>query len=85
MNRSRENTTAAASTTPPDDSSTKIICVREPAPTGSHIGDSKTCHTVADWQKIGSAGDAVLSRVMRERQAQGLQGSGAEGNKPAGN
>ena len=63
--------TPAASADPAD----KLYCVHEPAPTGSHMGGGKVCHTRAEWQTIHDASGDAMNRYFQSHDNAGLQGS----------
>lgn len=51
---------------PPDAITVKVICVRERASTGSHLGAQKVCHTEQQWAQMRQNGTSVLEG-MRTR------------------
>jgi hypothetical protein len=57
---------ADAAAPPPPEASVKIICVRTPPETGSHLGSSKVCHTEAEWALIHSETDRMLQHYQDE-------------------
>ncbi len=48
----------------------KIICVREPAETGSHMGGGKECHTETEWASIHERSTDTLERLRAIQNAQ---------------
>jgi hypothetical protein len=40
----------------------KIICVKTPAETGSHMGASKECHSEAEWDMIHHQSERTMDR-----------------------
>lgn len=65
------STPAAPATQPEADD--PVICVKTEAPTGSHIGGDKECHTRSGWAKIrGATGDAAR-RYLELNDQQRLQ------------
>ncbi len=56
----------APAAAPPPEASVKIICVRTPPDTGSHLGAGKVCHTEAEWATIHSETDRMLQHYHDE-------------------
>ena len=45
-----------------------VYCVKLPPPTGSHLGDSKECHTHAEWDRVhNKVGDAMKEYFEQDR------------------
>jgi hypothetical protein len=72
--------TPAAPATQPD-TADPVICVKTEAPTGSHIGGSKECHTRSGWDQIrGATGDAARRYLeLNDQQRLQLQPPGGAG------
>jgi hypothetical protein len=60
-------TADGAAAPPPPEASVKIICVRTPPDTGSHLGSSKVCHTESEWAMIHSQTDRMLQHYQDDQ------------------
>src|SRR5579872_7091462 len=54
-------------------SDTRMLCVHQDAPTGSHIGAKSVCHTVAEWRNIHANSDEIMRHldVLRDEAIDG--------------
>ena len=58
------------------DDRTVMVCVEEPAPTGSHLGAHKTCMTKAEWDAMHAASRDALDQNNRKSLQGNMSGGG---------